>query len=88
MKQFKMTFRDYPMFCYFMNMFTSVQQPPYTLSIEGPTPDVPITLSFYAEEPDGESIKKMCATAYGLDFSISDIDFNIEPQFQTGSITV
>ena len=83
MKQIKMTFPNYPMLAYFMNMFNVNTPPAYTLLIEGPTTDtVPVTLSFHTMQTvDYEFVHKMFATAGGLSFSVADYPPTLESQF-------
>ena len=74
MLSIKMKFRDYPMLGYFMNMFNASQPPSFNLFLFGPTTtEIPVELRFYSvdQEPDCEAIAKMCAAAYGADFSVT-----------------
>lgn len=82
MKQVKMTFPNYPVFAYFMNMFNVYNPPTYTLWIEGPTREsIPVTLNFHTvEDADYEALKKLWATAGGTTFSVEDLPVFIEPQ--------
>ena len=84
MLKISMKFRDYPMLGYFLNMFNATQPPEFRMSIDGPTTDeIPVTVEFWStdKEPDCEALAKMCAAAYGTDFSVTRPAVVMEPQF-------
>lgn len=85
MKQIKMTFPNYPMLSYFLNMFNHSQNTPYyTLFMNGPTTEnitVDIQFTDQTHEPDLEAIHKMFSASSSLAFSVSDIPLVKESQF-------
>ena len=86
MKQVNMTFPNYPMLGYFLNMFNASQPPSFTLSFNGPTTtEIPISISFYAD-PDTIAIEKMCAAADGKNFTAYAADPVMPSQFPEISV--
>lgn len=85
MKQIKMTFPNYPMLGYFLNMFNHSQYTPdYTLFMNGPaTENITVEIQFtdLTKEPDFEAIHKMFSASSSLSFSVSDIPLVMESQF-------
>lgn len=86
MKQIRMTFPNYPMLGYFLNMFNHSQYTPqYTLTMSGPATEavtVDIQFTDKNKEPDLEAIHKMFSASSSLSFTVmEDMPLVMESQF-------